>query len=96
MTAVSGIGAAALCTALLFAATPGRAAPARVLPALRTPSGNIACVATRRTLFCTIARSAYGAALQDRCLTPPGQLPRSGVDWQKNSPSRLRFRPPSP
>jgi hypothetical protein len=46
------------------------------LPGIRTPSGNISCVATPGALFCTIAHSAYGARLQARCTAPPAQL-----DW---------------
>jgi len=49
---------------------------AAVLPGIKTPSGNITCIATPGALRCDIARSAYGARLQARCIAPPTKL-----DW---------------
>ncbi len=64
-----------------FALVVGTAGAA-VLPALRSPSGNIRCVfaspADDRNgggLFCTIGHASYAAALQAKCLE------RGGVDW---------------
>ena len=66
--------------------------PAAALPTgFRSPTGNISCLfvpathddARRRLqaqVLCTIAHSAYGSMLQDKCLNPLGQV-GSGVDW---------------
>jgi len=67
-------------------------AAARTLPGFRSPSGNIACLyvpAARddtghrlpAQLLCSIRSAAYAAALQERCLNPPGTPSHSGVDW---------------
>src|SRR5437868_3506482 len=62
---------AGLLPALVLALVP--------LPGFHSPSGNIRCYPEpgASLLRCDIARSAYGKALQARCLRPDG----SGVDW---------------
>jgi hypothetical protein len=49
------------------------------LPGLRSPSGNIRCVAAQ-SLFCSLRRADYAETLQDRCLNPNGEM-GAGVDW---------------
>ena len=69
---------AALVAAALAAA--GSADAKTPLPGIRTPSGNISCVAVPgggSNLLCAIHRASYASALQRRCMRPDG----SGVDW---------------
>jgi hypothetical protein len=49
---------------------------AAALPGVKTPSGNVSCVATPAALHCDVGRSVYGARLQARCSAPP-----AGLDW---------------
>jgi hypothetical protein len=63
-------------SATLVAALAVVAAP---LPGLRSPTGNIRCVAAH-SLFCSLAHADYASVLQDRCLNPNGEM-GAGVDW---------------
>ncbi len=77
-----------LAGALVLAFATGAAAKTP-LAGLRSPSGNIRCLfvpsarddsgshRTPNVLLCSLARSDYGQALQDRCMGPSGE----GVDW---------------
>jgi hypothetical protein len=49
------------------------------LPGVRSPSGNIRCVAGH-SLFCSLQHARYAQTLQDRCLNPNGEM-GAGVDW---------------
>ena len=64
---------------LALVAGAGPAAAARTpIPGIRTPSGNIACLAVPgppSALHCTIAVSSFGTQLQERCLR------LATVDW---------------
>jgi hypothetical protein len=62
----------------LLAASAAGAASARVLPAIRSPSGNIDCVflpGRPAQLLCGIRRAVYAQALQDRCIAT------DSLDW---------------
>jgi hypothetical protein len=69
---LAGAVVAALCCA--GAATAAK----RPLPGLRSPSGNITCLAVPvppASLVCSLRRSDYAQALQERCMAGPS------VDW---------------
>ena len=70
-------------TAVVLAALAlAPAAGAVSIPGVVTPSGNIRCLFVPSktggpaNLLCDIHASAYGAALQRRCISPP-----TGLDW---------------
>jgi hypothetical protein len=51
------------------------AAVIALAPGIRSPSGNIACFASRGSLHCDIAQAVYRPALQQQCQK------RAGLDW---------------
>jgi hypothetical protein len=67
---------------VLVALALAPAAGAVRIPGVVTPSGNIRCLFVPSktggpaNLLCDIHASAYGASLQERCISPP-----TGLDW---------------